>query len=89
MGRMKNLALDLSEMSYGALRAMLDMGGGLTPYVLEELERRYAFSFIEIDGKRFAKPESIIDSKVELVNTPSNQSKHQSDLNNIMINIYS
>jgi hypothetical protein len=43
MGRMKNLALDLSEMSYGALRAMLDMGGGLTPYVLEELERRYAF----------------------------------------------
>ena len=43
MGRMKDLALDLSEMSYGALRAMLDMGGGLTPYVLEELERRYAF----------------------------------------------
>jgi len=43
MGRMKDLALDLSEMSYGALRAMLDMGGGLTPYILEELERRYAF----------------------------------------------
>ena len=43
MGRMKDLALDLSEMSYGALRAMLDMGGGLTLYVLEELERRYAF----------------------------------------------
>lgn len=43
MGRMKDLALDLSEMSYGALRAMLDMSGGLTPYVLEELERRYAF----------------------------------------------
>ena len=43
MGRMKDLALDLSEMSYGALRAMLDMGGGLTPYVLEELERRHAF----------------------------------------------
>ena len=42
MGRMKNLALDLSEMGYGALRAMLDMGGGLTPYVLEELERRLA-----------------------------------------------
>ena len=42
MGRMKDLALDLSEMSYGALRAMLDMGGGLTPYVLEELERRRA-----------------------------------------------
>jgi hypothetical protein len=42
MGRMKDLALDLSEMSYGALRAMLDMGGGLTPYVLEELERRHA-----------------------------------------------
>lgn len=40
---MKDLALDLSEMSYGALRAMLDMGGGLTLYVLEELERRYAF----------------------------------------------
>ena len=40
---MKDLALDLSEMSYGALRAMLDMGGGLTPYILEELERRYAF----------------------------------------------
>ncbi len=44
MGRMKDLALDLSEMSYGALRAMLDMSGGLTPYVLEELERRHAFS---------------------------------------------
>ena len=43
MGRMKALALDLSEMSYGALRAMLDMGGGLTPYILEELERRHAF----------------------------------------------
>ena len=43
MGRMKDLALDLSDMSYGALRAMLDLGGGLTPYVLEELERRYAF----------------------------------------------
>jgi hypothetical protein len=43
MGRMKDLALDLSEMSYGALRAMLDMSGGLTPYVLEELERRHAF----------------------------------------------
>ena len=42
MGRMKNLALDLSEMSYGALRAMLDMGGGLTPYVREELDRRHA-----------------------------------------------
>jgi len=40
MGRMKDLALDLSEMSYGALRAMLDMGGGLTPYVQEELDRR-------------------------------------------------
>ena len=43
MGRMKNLALDLSDMSYGALRAMIDMGGGLTPYVQEELDRR-AFS---------------------------------------------
>ncbi len=42
MGRMKELALDLSEMSYGALRAMLDMGGALTPYVLEELDRRHA-----------------------------------------------
>jgi hypothetical protein len=40
MGRMKDLALDLSDMSYGALRAMLDMGGGLTPYVQEELDRR-------------------------------------------------
>jgi hypothetical protein len=40
---MKDLALDLSDMSYGALRAMLDMSGGLTPYVLEELERRHAF----------------------------------------------
>ena len=40
MGRMKDLALDLSEMSYGALRAMLDLGGGLTPYVQEELDRR-------------------------------------------------
>jgi len=37
---MKDLALDLSEMSYGALRAMLNMGGGLTPYVQEELDRR-------------------------------------------------
>jgi hypothetical protein len=37
---MKDLALDLSEMSCGALRAMLDMGGGLTPYVQEELDRR-------------------------------------------------
>lgn len=57
-------------------------------------------SFIEIDGKRFATPESIIDSKIELINTSRNsrsyihppktdQSKHQSDLNNIMINIYS
>ena len=43
MGRMKDLALDLSDMSYGALRAMLDLGGGLTPYVQEELDRR-AFS---------------------------------------------
>jgi hypothetical protein len=32
--------LDLSDMSYGALRAMLDMGGGLTLYVQEELDRR-------------------------------------------------
>jgi hypothetical protein len=32
--------LDLSDMSYGALRAMLDIGGGLTPYVQEELDRR-------------------------------------------------
>lgn len=42
MGRIKELALDLSEMSYGALRAMLDMGGALTPYVQEELDRRHA-----------------------------------------------
>jgi hypothetical protein len=40
MGRMKDLALDLSDMSYGALRAMLDMSGGLTPYVQQELDRR-------------------------------------------------
>jgi hypothetical protein len=47
-------------------------------------------SYIEVDGKRFATPESIIDSKIELINKPrSEQSKHQSDLNNIMINIYS
>jgi hypothetical protein len=37
---MKDLALDLSDMSYGALRAMLDMSGGLTPYVQQELDRR-------------------------------------------------
>jgi hypothetical protein len=48
-------------------------------------------SFIEVDGKKFATPESIIDSKVELVNTITGglQSKHQRDLNNLMINIYS
>jgi hypothetical protein len=47
-------------------------------------------SYIEVDGKKFATPESIIDSKIELINKPrSEQSKHQSDLNNIMINIYS
>jgi len=50
-------------------------------------------SFIEVDGKKFATPESIIDSKVELINTTpltsSERSKHQSDLNNIIINIYS
>ena len=40
MGRMKDLSFDLSDMSYGALRAMLDMGGALTPYVQEELDRR-------------------------------------------------
>ena len=50
MGRMKDLALDLSEMSYGALRAMLDMGGGLTPYVLEELERRHAYEAPDSDN---------------------------------------
>ena len=49
MGRMKDLALDLSDMSYGALRAMLDMGGALTPYVQEELDRRYAFSELVSD----------------------------------------
>jgi hypothetical protein len=37
---MKDLALNLSDMSFGALRAMLDMGGALTPYVQEELDRR-------------------------------------------------
>ena len=50
MGRMKDLALDLSEMSYGALRAMLDIGGGLTPYVLEELERRHAYEASDPDN---------------------------------------
>jgi len=40
MGRMKELALELDELSYGALRAMLDMGGALTPLIKQELERR-------------------------------------------------
>jgi hypothetical protein len=44
--------------------------------------------FIEIDGKRFHTPESIIDSKIELISSFDGL-KHQSDLNNIMINIYS
>jgi hypothetical protein len=50
MGRMKDLALNLSEMSYGALRAMLDMGGALTPYVQEELDRR-AFGELVSDAQ--------------------------------------
>ncbi len=40
MGRMKELAIELDELSYGALRAMLDMGGALTPLIKQELERR-------------------------------------------------
>ena len=40
MGRMKELALELDELSYGALRAMVDMGGALTPLIKQELERR-------------------------------------------------
>ena len=40
MGRMKEIALELDELSYGALRAMLDMGGALTPLIKQELERR-------------------------------------------------
>ena len=42
MGRMKEFAIALAEMSDGALIAMLDMGGALTPYVQEELDRRHA-----------------------------------------------
>lgn len=40
MGRMKELALELEDFSYGALREMLDMGGALTPLIKQELERR-------------------------------------------------
>ena len=40
MGRMKEIALELNDLSYGALRAMLDMGGALTPLIKQELERR-------------------------------------------------
>lgn len=40
MGRMKELAVELDELSYGALRAMVDMGGALTPLIRQELERR-------------------------------------------------
>lgn len=40
MGRMKELAIELDDLSYGALRAMLDMGGALTPLIRQELERR-------------------------------------------------
>ena len=40
MGRMKEIALELEDLSYGALRAMLDMGGALTPLIKQELERR-------------------------------------------------
>ena len=56
MGRIKELALDLSEMSYGALRAMLDMGGALTPYIQEELDRRHANK--EPDNRRADKREN-------------------------------
>lgn len=40
MGRMKELALELEDLSYGALRAMVDMGGALTPLIKQELKRR-------------------------------------------------
>lgn len=40
MGRMKEIALELNDLSYGALRAMVDMGGALTPLIKQELERR-------------------------------------------------
>ena len=40
MGRMKELAIELDSLSYGALRAMLDMGGALTPLIKQEIERR-------------------------------------------------
>lgn len=40
MSRMKEIAVELDELSYGALRAMLDMGGALTPLIKQELERR-------------------------------------------------
>ena len=40
MGRMKELAIELDGLSYGALRAMVDMGGALTPLIKQELERR-------------------------------------------------
>ena len=40
MGRMKELAIELDDLSYGALRAMVDMGGALTPLIKQELERR-------------------------------------------------
>lgn len=40
MGRMKEMAIELEDLSYGALRAMLDMGGALTPLIKQELERR-------------------------------------------------
>ena len=40
MGRIKELAIELDDLSYGALRAMVDMGGALTPLIKQELERR-------------------------------------------------
>ena len=40
MGRIKELAIELDSLSYGALRAMLDMGGALSPLIKQELERR-------------------------------------------------
>ena len=40
MGRIKEIALEMEDLSYGALRAMLDMGGALTPLIKQELERR-------------------------------------------------
>ena len=58
MGRMKELALELEDLSYGALRAMLDMGGALTPLIKQELERRDNASKDTMDRRE---PDSLED----------------------------